>query len=346
MLQTPGLQAPTLQAQVLRAMVPQAPMPSALKSQAPLPQAPQTVQPLCQPLPFSGSRPATPYQQAVQLPVKPKGRGVTFDTSTDKVAEVDGQDTDSHGRQRTHNRDNKTQPASPGRGACERSSIRMTSKQTLCQVSEHHSGTAHNAPRDPTPGSTSHPCSSSTRALKDPLRCVARFQSQGWKKDLEHIFQAYYEYNFTSLKEAGWNKIRNKVFDHLLPCQEEWRRIKENNPLQYMPYMEEQFYAATGIRLEGLVGCTAWIKCGSYYHCMVAQRGQLDKCPHLAGIELPRGPQMMPSESRLVSQRKPDTLETSSSAPATEASAPQGTTADVPAPMETGGAGDGCSWVE
>ena len=156
----------------------------------------------------------------------------------------------------------------------------------------------------------------------------------------------YYEYNFTSLKEAGWNKIRDKVFDHLLSCQEEWRRIKESNPLQYMPYMEEQFYAATRIRLEGLAGCTAWINRGSYYHSMVAQRGQLDRCPHLVGIEPPRGPHMMPSESRLVSQRKPDTPVTSSSAPAIEASAPQGATADVPAPMETGGAGNSCSWVE
>ena len=113
-----------------------------------------------------------------------------------------------------------------------------------------------------------------------------------------------------------------------------------------MPYMEEQFYAATRIRLEGLAECTAWIKCGSYYHSMVAQRGQLDRCPHLVGIEPPRGPQMMASESHLVSQRKPDTPVTSSSAPATEASAPQGATTDAPAPMETGGAGDGCSWVE
>ena len=103
-----------------------------------------------------------------------------------------------------------------------------------------------------------------------------------------------------------------------------------------MPYMEEQLYAATGIRLEGLAKCTAWIKCGSYYHSVVAQRGQLDRCPHLAGIEPPRGPQMTPSESHLVSQRKPETPATSSSAPAIETSAPQGATADVPAPMETG----------
>ena len=57
------------QAQALRAMALWAPM-----SQAPMSQAPQMVPPLCQPLPSSGSRPATPYQQAVQPPSKPKGR--------------------------------------------------------------------------------------------------------------------------------------------------------------------------------------------------------------------------------------------------------------------------------
>ena len=171
--QTPASQAPTSQAQVLRATVPQAPTPLAPKSQAPLPQSPQMVPPLCQPLPSFGSQLATPYQQAVQLPVKPKGRGVTFDTSTNKVAAVGGQDANGRGRQRTHDQDDKTQPASPGRGAHERSSIRTTGKQMLHQVSECPSGTAREAPRDSTLGSTSHQHSSSTRTPKDPLRCVA-----------------------------------------------------------------------------------------------------------------------------------------------------------------------------
>ena len=113
MLWTPGSQAPTLQAQVLRTTAPQAPTLLAPKSQAPLPQAPQMASPLCQPLPSSRSQPATPYQQVVQPPVKPKGRGVTFDTSADKVAAVGGQDTNGRGRQRTHNRDDKTRPTSP-----------------------------------------------------------------------------------------------------------------------------------------------------------------------------------------------------------------------------------------
>ena len=84
-------QAEALQPQVLPAPPPQ----------APLPQAPKMTPPLCQPLPSSGSQPATPYQQAVQPPSKPKGRGVTFDSSTNKLAAVGGQDADGCGRQRT-----------------------------------------------------------------------------------------------------------------------------------------------------------------------------------------------------------------------------------------------------
>ena len=79
---------------------------------------------------------------------------------------------------------------------------------------------------------------------------------------------------------------------------------------------------------------------------MVAQRGELNKCPQFTGIEPFRGPQITPSESCLVSQRKLETPATSSSAPAIEASAPQGATIDVPSPMETGRAGDGQSWSE
>ena len=274
------------QAQALRAMVPQA-----STSQAPMLQAPQMAPPLCQPLPSSGSQPATPYQQVVQLPSKPKGRGVTFNPSANKLAATGGQDGNGRGRQRTRGRDDNTRPTSPTKGARERSSIRMTSKQMPCQVSECPSGTPRNAPTDSTPGSTPHQCSGSMRAPRDPLEHVAHYRSQGWRKDLDLIFKAYYKYNFSSFKESEWSKLRDKVLDHLLPRQDEWGSIKENDPPQYMPYMEEQFYAATGIRLKGLAECTRWIKWGSYYHSVVAKKGQLHKCPHLAGIELPGLPE-------------------------------------------------------
>ena len=247
---------------------------------------------------------SNPIPAGVQPPSKPKGRGVTFDSSTDKLAATGGQDTDGHRRQRTQGRDDNTQPTSPAKGACKRSSIRMTGKQMLHQVSECPSGAPHEALTDSTPGSTSCQCSSSTRDPRDPLDRVAHYRSQGWRKDLDLIFKAYYKYNFYSFKESEWSKLRDKVLDHLLPCQDEWRSIKEKDPLQYMPYMEKQFYAATRIRLKGLAECTRWIKQGSYYHSVVAKKGQLHKCPHLAGKELPRGPQITPSESHRASQKK------------------------------------------
>ena len=83
------------QARALRAAALQASM-----LQAPMPQAPQMAPPLCQPLPSSGSWPATPYQHAVQPPSKPKGREVTFNSSANKLVAMGGQDTDGHGRLR------------------------------------------------------------------------------------------------------------------------------------------------------------------------------------------------------------------------------------------------------
>ena len=59
-----------------------------------------------------------------------------------------------------------------------------------------------------------------------------------------------------------------------------------------------------------------------------------------------QGPQITPSESHWASQKKAEAPVASSSVPVIEASTPQGATSDVPAPMETGGAGDGQSWAE
>ena len=219
---SPRYQPPMGKASQLRtaidrqAQVPQAPM-----SQAPTPQAPQMVPPLHQPLPSSRSQPATPYQQAVQLPSKTMGLGVTFDSSADKHAAAGGQDAATHGRPATQGRDDKSRPTSLTKGMHEGSSIRTTSKQTPRQASKCPSGMPHSAPPASTPGSTPHQCSGSTRAPRDPLECVAHYRSQGWRKDLDLIFKAYYKYNFSSVKESEWSKLRDKVLEHLLPRQDE-----------------------------------------------------------------------------------------------------------------------------
>ena len=260
----------------------------------------------------------------MQLPGKSLGLGVTFDSSATKPAPTGGQDANACGRQSTRGQDDNSRPASRSKGVWERSSVRTTSKQTPRQEGGHPSGVPHNVPPASTPGSTSHQCGGTTRAPKDPLENVANYRSQGWRKDLERVFRAYYKYNFASFKEAEWNKLRGKVLEHLLRHQDEWRSIKENDPLQYMPYMERQFHAATGIQLKGLSDFMGWIKWGSYCHGVVARKGQLHKCPHLAGVELPRWLQITPSESCQVSQRREETPGTSPRAPSKKPSAARG----------------------
>ena len=65
------------------------------------------------------------------------------------------------------------------------------------------------------------------------------------------------------------------------------------------------------------------------------------------GVTLPRWPQVTPGESCLVSEKKVETPTTSSSSPSTGAGEAQEVCSDdVPASMETDGAGDGRSWVD
>ena len=155
--------------------------------------------------------------------------------------------------------------------------------------------------------------------------------------------------------------LKETVFMYFLPHKEEALGIKERCPIDYMACIEEHFFRATGLCLNGLRGFTTWIKQGSNYHRLVAQQGHLHKCPHPAGLLLPRWPQVTPSESQQESQMKAEAMVSSSSKPSTGAmvapvtetpvaEAPVTETpvvktpaarSDTPAPMETGRVGDG-----
>ena len=112
-----------------------------------------------------------------------------------------------------------------------------------------------------------------------------------------------------------------------------------------MPYKECHFHTLTSIRLKGLSQFTGWIKPGSYYHGVVAKKGQLHLCLHLVGTAPPKGSQVCPSQSHPVTQKE-ETPITSPPTLGTESSMTQGAHSDPPMPMETGGVGDGRSWVE
>ena len=318
-----------------------------------VPCTPQMAPPLCQPSP---GWPATLYQQAIQLPGKSTGRGVTFNPSVDKTAPTGGLSSQDHGRPIIRGWGDGGRSASCPRGVPEK-----TSMQLPCQEGDLPSKATQNVPPTTTPEGTPPQPGGWPRTLPhDPTQLATKFCSAGWKKDLEHVLRVYYKYNTTSFREAEWVRLRDKFFTHFLPHEEEALGIKERCPMDYMLYIEEHFWRATGLHLNGLQDVMAWIKPGSYYHRLVAQQGHLHKCPHLAGVPLPRQPQVTPSESCQESQKKAETLATSSSesstgdtvAPVVETPVAQthvaGTPAacsDMPAPMESG-VGDSQSWAE
>ena len=66
--------------------------------------------------------------------------------------------------------------------------------------------------------------------------------------------------------------------------------IKELEPLDYMSYVAAVFKQVTGHYLKGLSGYTGWMRASGYYHWKGAEPNQLNRCPHLRGIPVPKGP--------------------------------------------------------
>ena len=96
-----------------------------------------------------------------------------------------------------------------------------------------------------------------------------------------------------------------------------------------MPFIAGEFYVATGIHLHELQDFTRWIKKGSYYHGLLANRGQIEEIPHLIGEGFPKWPQLKPSESCQNSYGRAEGLVAGSSKPT--ASLPAAPTQETPA---------------
>ena len=203
------------------------------------------------------------------------------------------------------------------------------------------------------------------RACASTLHCWWRNSAAvGGRKTLSMCSRSTTSTTYELPREAEWVRVRDQFFEHFLPHKEEALAIKERSPLGFMPLIEEQFWRTTGLHLHGLQDFTLWIKQGSYYHGLVAQQGQLQRCPHLVRVPLLRWSQKKNSESRQDSHKRAEALATGSSEPSagattapaqetpaeelpvTETPASDTPHSDTPAPMETGGVGDGQSWAE
>ena len=105
---------------------------------------------------------------------------------------------------------------------------------------------------------------------------------------------AYFRLNYRQEPASKWPELKATFFKFLIDHHAEWKSIRNNDPLGYLPYMEAQFERVTGYKLVGLGACTEWIRAGTYYHWVIAQQGQLGWCPRLAGIPPPQGPMTPP----------------------------------------------------
>ena len=162
----------------------------------------------------------------------------------------------------------------------------------------------------PAPGHSGGASQSEQRRAPDwnPLARLSTHRSGGWKKDLDFYMGAYFRLNYRQESASKWPELKAKFFQFLIDHHSEWKSIRNNDPLGYLPYMEVQFERVTGYRLVGLGACTEWIRAGTYYHWVIAQQGQLGRCPRLAGIPLPEGPMMPPPYPPVTAAAPPVTV--------------------------------------
>ena len=119
-----------------------------------------------------------------------------------------------------------------------------------------------NAPSTITQGDTqSQPGHCSRPGCPNLAEMAAKYHSSGWRRDLEHVLKVYYKHTVqTPFRESEWARARERFFNHLTPKKAEAVIIKEESPLDYMPYIAEEFHRATGLRLNDLPEFTLWIK--------------------------------------------------------------------------------------
>ena len=184
--------------------------------------------------------------------------------------EQEGQETRRHGRARARGRAHRDKPAPA-----------VPLQPRTSQPAQGRSGGASQSEQQRAPD-------------WNPLANLSAHCSGGWKKDLDCYMGAYFRLNYRHEPASKWPELKAKFFEFLIDHHSEWKSIRNNDPLGYLPYMEAQFERVTGYKLVGLGTCTEWIRAGSYYHWVVAQQGQLGRCPRLASVPLPQGPMMPP----------------------------------------------------
>ena len=129
-------------------------------------------------------------------------------------------------------------------------------------------------------------------------------KSEGWKADYFKFLRYFTHGHYPSIPEDDLNVICAPVLRHLEAEREHWSMLREERPLELMPYLADVFERATALSLPTLQAFVKWIKVGSFYHAVIVQREQLNHVPHLRNVERPAMNQRSPNEDTLISHRQ------------------------------------------
>ena len=58
---------------------------------------------------------------------------------------------------------------------------------------------------------------------------------------------AYFRLNYRQEPASKWPELKVKFFNFLIDHHSEWKSIRNNDPLGYLPYMEVQFEATRSV---------------------------------------------------------------------------------------------------
>ena len=72
----------------------------------------------------------------------------------------------------------------------------------------------------------------------NPLAKLSTHRSGGWKKDLDFYMGAYFRLNYRQEPTSKWPELKATFFKFLIDHHSEWKSIRNNDPLGYLPYME------------------------------------------------------------------------------------------------------------
>ena len=154
-------------------------------------------------------RPATPYQQAVQLPKRPVGWGAVADTPADKTTPT-GDTMQDHRRPAARGWGHSSHSVSHPRGVPEMAGAQLQHQEGGLPSGLMPGGRSLPPPPPPPALERTQPQrrGRTRSALWDPARLAVNFRSSGWRKDLKHILKVYYKYSVDYFTEGDWSQIK------------------------------------------------------------------------------------------------------------------------------------------